>query len=142
MQRDETKIKIENSLTERERERGRAQAFISSWEENEQCNRAADPDSSNGRHLLGDNNETLSDIDSDDVSIAVERLEHLLSEQKKELDELKRKHEMTVSDLLKKKTPEFRHKVLSICNLKIPDYKEHCQMHCDDGNSANEESFL
>ena len=72
----------------------------------------------------------------------MERLEHLLSEQKKELDELKRKHEMAVSDLLKEKPPEIRHKVLSICNLKVPDYKVHCQMHSADGNSAKEESFL
>ncbi|PSS07732.1 Serine/threonine-protein kinase [Actinidia chinensis var. chinensis] len=127
-----SKLYLEDSATVRD-----------SWtEENEHCNRAADPDSSNGRNLLGDNNEKLSDIDSDDVSITVDRLEHLLSEQKKELAELKRKHEMAVSDLLKKKSPEFRHKVLSICNLKIPDYKVHCQMHCGDGNSANEESFL
>ncbi|GFZ17382.1 with no lysine (K) kinase 3 [Actinidia rufa] len=68
-----SKLYLEDSATARD-----------SWtEENEQCNRAADLDSSNGRHLLGDNNETLSDIDSDDVSIAVERLEQLLNEQKK-----------------------------------------------------------
>lgn len=79
----------------------------------------------NGPRALGGNNETLSDVDSDDVSITVEKLEHLLTEQQQELDELKRKHELAVLDLLKENPPAIRHQVIKICKLKISDYKMH-----------------
>lgn len=79
----------------------------------------------NGPRALGGNNKTLSDVDSDDVSITEEKLEHLLTEQQQELDELKRKHELAVLDLLKEYPPAIRHQVIKICKLKISDYKMH-----------------
>ncbi|KAA8542212.1 hypothetical protein F0562_023626 [Nyssa sinensis] len=79
--------------------------------------------SSNGPHPLGGNSDILRDINSDDARIIVEKLEHLLVVHQRELDELKRKHELAVSDLLKGLPPESRHKVFSICNLKISGYK-------------------
>nr|KYP69642.1 putative serine/threonine-protein kinase WNK3 [Cajanus cajan] len=48
-------------------------------------------------------------------------LENLLVKQKMELDELKRKHKLAVSDLLKELSPEMCQKVLNICNLQMPD---------------------
>lgn len=80
----------------------------------------------NGHHSLG--------ID-DNVKIIVEKLEHLMAEQKKELDELRKKHELVVSDLLKKLPPEIRDKVESVCNVEIPDYNLHreaCSEHSTD----------
>ncbi|KAK9278593.1 hypothetical protein L1049_028165 [Liquidambar formosana] len=47
-----------------------------------------------GAHSLGENQKFLRDIESEDVRIIVEKLEQLLVEQQKELDELKRKHEL------------------------------------------------
>ncbi|ONI08212.1 hypothetical protein PRUPE_5G164900 [Prunus persica] len=62
-------------------------------------------------------------FESEEVKIIAEKLENLLVEQKKELDELKRKHELAISDVLKELPPVFCQKVLDICKIKIPDYK-------------------
>ncbi|CAB4280688.1 unnamed protein product [Prunus armeniaca] len=62
-------------------------------------------------------------FESEEVKIFAEKLENLLVEQKKELDELKRKHELAISDVLKELPPVFCQKVLDICKIKIPDYK-------------------
>ncbi|XP_021801740.1 probable serine/threonine-protein kinase WNK3 isoform X1 [Prunus avium] len=62
-------------------------------------------------------------FESEEVKIIAEKLENLLVEQKKELDKLKRKHELTISDVLKEIPPVFCQKVLDICKMKIPDYK-------------------
>uniref|UniRef100_A0A5B7A2K1 non-specific serine/threonine protein kinase n=2 Tax=Davidia involucrata TaxID=16924 RepID=A0A5B7A2K1_DAVIN len=102
---------------------------------------ATDLHSSNGPHSLGGNNDILRDIDSDDVRIIVEKLEHLLVEHQRELDELKRKHELAVSDLLKELPPETRHKVLSICNLKISGYKMRHETCFSTGNSTDSGSL-
>eukprot|EP00268_Persea_americana_P033932 TRINITY_DN3357_c0_g1_i3.p1 TRINITY_DN3357_c0_g1~~TRINITY_DN3357_c0_g1_i3.p1 ORF type:complete len:691 (-),score=161.97 TRINITY_DN3357_c0_g1_i3:555-2486(-) len=45
-----------------------------------------------------------------DVKIVIEKLEHLLMEQQKELDELKRKHQAAIEDLLKGLPPEYHRK--------------------------------
>ncbi|KAH1126452.1 hypothetical protein GLYMA_06G176800v4 [Glycine max] len=49
------------------------------------------------------------------------KLENLLVKQREELDELKRKHKLAVSDLLMEIPPEMCQKVLNICNLQMPD---------------------
>ncbi|PIN18786.1 Serine/threonine protein kinase [Handroanthus impetiginosus] len=56
--------------------------------------------------------------DSGDITVIVEKLEHVLDEQLKELDELKHKHKLAVSDLLKELPQDIRQRVLSICNKK------------------------
>lgn len=53
---------------------------------------------------------------SDDIKDIVEKLEDLMDEQQKELDELKQKHEVAVLDLLKELPQEIRLRVHSICN--------------------------
>ncbi|KAK8555759.1 hypothetical protein V6N13_069841 [Hibiscus sabdariffa] len=51
-----------------------------------------------------------------------ERLESLLLKQQLELDELKKKHRLTILDLVKELSPEIREKVLGTCKMEIPDY--------------------
>lgn len=88
-------------------------------------------------HQLGDNSGTVNDIDSNDVRIVVEKLGHLLVEQAKEMDELKRRNEQAVSDLLKELSPETRHIVLRICSQRIDEHKLGCQTECCTGNSTD-----
>ncbi|KAK6153265.1 hypothetical protein DH2020_012904 [Rehmannia glutinosa] len=85
-----------------------------------------------GPHSLGENVMPCENI-SDDVKITAEKLEHVLDEQMKELDELKQKHELAVLDLLKELPEESRQKVLSICTKKIPGRK----LHDMEGHSEN-----
>lgn len=61
--------------------------------------------------------EEKTHADSDEIKDIVEKLEHLMDEQQKELDELKQKHELAVLDLLKELPQEIRLRVHSICNL-------------------------
>ncbi|EOY22263.1 No lysine kinase 3 isoform 1 [Theobroma cacao] len=56
------------------------------------------------------------------VKVIFERLELLLVKQQMEIDELKKKHKLAISDLLKEISPEIREKVLDMCKMKIPDY--------------------
>ncbi|KAM5571902.1 putative serine/threonine-protein kinase WNK3 [Rosa sericea] len=74
----------------------------------------------NGAHLF----------EPEEVKIIVEKLENLLVQQKKELDELKRKHDSEISDVLHELPPAFCQKVLDNCKLKISDSKMHHEAHC------------
>ncbi|XP_009362930.2 probable serine/threonine-protein kinase WNK3 isoform X2 [Pyrus x bretschneideri] len=65
-----------------------------------------------------------------EVKIIAEKLKNLLVEQKKELDELKQKHELAISELLKELPPVFRRKVLDICKMRFPDYKMQLEADC------------
>lgn len=71
-----------------------------------------------------ENEESDKDDDDDDVEIIVEKLEHLLGEQQKEVDELKKKHDLVVSDILKKLRPETRQEVANICKVEISEDPE------------------
>ncbi|MBA0588809.1 hypothetical protein Gorai_001899 [Gossypium raimondii] len=94
-------------------------------------NRPADMQSSvSGKNNLHDNNGThsskenckqLKDTESE-VKVITENLESLLVKQQLELDELKNKHQLTISDLLNELPPEILEKVLATCKLKIPKY--------------------
>ncbi|TYJ20446.1 hypothetical protein E1A91_A09G265100v1, partial [Gossypium mustelinum] len=94
-------------------------------------NQPADMQSSvSGNNNLHDNNGThssrekcklLKDTESE-VKVITENLESLLVKQQLELDELKNKHRLTVSDLLNELPPEILEKVLATCKLKIPKY--------------------
>ncbi|XP_010251036.1 PREDICTED: probable serine/threonine-protein kinase WNK3 isoform X2 [Nelumbo nucifera] len=74
------------------------------------------------------------DNESKKVRIIVEKLEHLLVEQKKELDELQRKHEQAIADLLKGLPPETRHEVVTSCHLKVQGYGLHGDLHEHSGH--------
>ncbi|GAB2289458.1 Serine/threonine-protein kinase wnk3 [Dionaea muscipula] len=93
----------------------------------------------NIRHLdLQEGSETVrfDGTEPEEVKDIADKLEHLLAEQQKELDELKCKHELAVADLLKGLSPHARLKVLELLTSKIPAYKMHLQMNLYDGHSA------
>lgn len=66
-------------------------------------------------------NKTLDDTDIDDDNMIVEKIENLLHEQQRELEELKKKHKQIVSDLLKELPPVTRDKIVRTCNVEISD---------------------
>ncbi|BAT79454.1 serine/threonine-protein kinase [Vigna angularis] len=63
---------------------------------------------------------TVKDSEAEYINLIATKLENLLVKQREELDELKRKHKLAVSDLLKELSPEISQKVLNICNLQMP----------------------
>ncbi|KAK6148293.1 hypothetical protein DH2020_019205 [Rehmannia glutinosa] len=82
-------------------------------------------DASENGSLPLEENKMPSETDSDDIKSIVKKLEHVLDEQLKELDELKKKHELAVLDLLKELPQEIHRRVLSICNQKISEHTFH-----------------
>ncbi|KAL1363839.1 hypothetical protein HN51_012005 [Arachis hypogaea] len=62
----------------------------------------------------------VSEIDASKIAL---QLESLLTNQKEELEELKRKQKLAVSNLLKELSPEICKKVLNICNLQMLEYE-------------------
>ncbi|KAI7743513.1 hypothetical protein M8C21_033293 [Ambrosia artemisiifolia] len=66
-----------------------------------------------------ENENEKEDEDGDDkVETIVEKLHNLLIKQQKELDELKRKHKLVVSNILKKLPPETRQQVANNCEMQ------------------------
>ncbi|KAK8499916.1 hypothetical protein V6N12_042751 [Hibiscus sabdariffa] len=78
-------------------------------------------DGSNRTHMSKENCKPLKDSESG-VKVITERLESLLLKQQMEVDELKKKHRLAISDLLKELSWENCEKVLAACKMKIPDY--------------------
>ncbi|KAF5743724.1 serine/threonine-protein kinase WNK3 isoform X1 [Tripterygium wilfordii] len=78
-------------------------------------------DGESGASPVGENCELQRDIISEEVKVVAEKLEDLLVKQRKELDELKQKHKLAITDLLNEVSPDICKEVLSICKLKIPD---------------------
>ena len=68
---------------------------------------------------LGGNCKILKVTELGEAKVIVEKLKHLFIKQQKELDEVKRKHELAILDIMKELPPEIRNKVSSLCNLKI-----------------------
>ncbi|KAL6493490.1 Serine/threonine-protein kinase wnk3 [Orobanche gracilis] len=75
------------------------------------------------RKLTLEENIMTSGADSDDVKYIAKKLENVLDEQVKEVDELKKKHELAVLDLIKELPRETRQRVFSICNQKLSEHK-------------------
>ncbi|KAI3825700.1 hypothetical protein L1987_07271 [Smallanthus sonchifolius] len=63
--------------------------------------------------------EISSENEDEKVEVIVEKLNNLLIEQQKELDELKRKHGLIISDILKKLPPETRQEVANNHKMQI-----------------------
>ncbi|XP_030458244.2 probable serine/threonine-protein kinase WNK3 isoform X1 [Syzygium oleosum] len=80
------------------------------------------------KDLLGgsecDNSLVADGVGSKELNLIADKLEHLLIKQQEELQELRRKHEAAISDLLDGLSPETREMVLNICKKKIPWIKE------------------
>lgn len=72
-----------------------------------------------------DQNIISSQNDLDDKNNTFKKLEHLLDEQQKELDELKKKHEQAISDILNELPEEIRLRFLSICNKNRSEHNFH-----------------
>lgn len=75
---------------------------------------------SNESDQVGAKYKILMDYESEDVKKVVDDLKNLLEQQQKEVDELKRKHELAKAELLRDLSPEMRQNVLNLCKLKIP----------------------
>ncbi|KAM7471247.1 hypothetical protein LguiA_009430 [Lonicera macranthoides] len=112
-----------------------ATSGFSSTEENEPSLDISDLRYTNGP-------QSLQDDDRDEVKIIVEKLELLLVDQQRELDELKKQHELNVLDLLKELPSEVRGKVVRTCNAKMSDYEMHRDTCCFSENSTDTGSVL
>lgn len=85
------------------------------------ANDGQDLHASFGTHPLEENSEVSKHDRPVDVEIMTEKLENLLTQQQKELDELKKKHKSAISELLTEVTPESYQKVIGMCKLKHSD---------------------
>ncbi|XVF54558.1 hypothetical protein PTKIN_Ptkin05aG0190600 [Pterospermum kingtungense] len=74
------------------------------------------------RNGIHSSREKLLEETESGVKVITERLESLLVKQQLEIDEVKKRHILTISDLLKDLSPEIREKVLGTCKMKIPEY--------------------
>ncbi|KZV25678.1 hypothetical protein F511_04739 [Dorcoceras hygrometricum] len=91
--------------------------------------------STNGSNLLGENS-TQSETDQDEIKIIVEKLEHILGEHRRELDDLKQKHRQAVMDLLNDLPQEIHQIVLSICSQMMIKRNLHDNVcHCTDSST-------
>ncbi|XP_042499965.1 probable serine/threonine-protein kinase WNK3 isoform X2 [Macadamia integrifolia] len=90
---------------------------------------------SSSARLPMENCEVLMEVEPEDVKV-VEKLEHLLVMQQKELDELRRKHDLEISNLVKEMPPETRNRILSIYHSKVSNFRVHSELHELD-NSVN-----
>ncbi|KAK1373876.1 Non-specific serine/threonine protein kinase [Heracleum sosnowskyi] len=89
----------------------------------------------NGPNSVLVNGKILGNFDSDDDNILVKKLRHILVEHQRELDELKKKHELIVSDLLKELPLKIRNKFIR----KFAMEASHQNF---DGGLSSSDSFL
>lgn len=80
-------------------------------------------------------------VESEDVRIIGEKLEHMLVKQQKELDELKRKHELDIENLLKELPLEICWRVLNVYHSKVSDDRMDSELfrfsgHCTDSDAS------
>lgn len=73
---------------------------------------------------LGDNTISTGN-ESDDFKDIIEKLEHMLDDQQKELEELKKKHEVAITDILNELPEEIRMRILRICNQNRSEHNFH-----------------
>jgi WNK lysine deficient protein kinase len=64
---------------------------------------------------------SLKDVETENINKIATKLETMLVMQREELDELKRKHKLALSDFLNEFSPEVTQHVLNICNMQMPD---------------------
>lgn len=75
----------------------------------------------NGPNPVLVDGKLLGNFDSKDDNILVKNFRHILVEHQRELDELKKKHELIVSDLLKKLPPKIRNEIIRNFALEAPN---------------------
>ncbi|KAL1818499.1 hypothetical protein ACET3Z_013368 [Daucus carota] len=74
----------------------------------------------NGPDSVSGNGPIPGNFDSDDDNMVVKKLGSILVEHQRELNELKKKHELIVSDLLKELPPKVRDKFLKNLDMEAP----------------------
>ncbi|KAL2243664.1 UNVERIFIED_CONTAM: putative serine/threonine-protein kinase WNK2 [Sesamum indicum] len=99
-------------------------------------------DTSGDGPLTMEENTVLSEMDSNDITSIFEKLEHVLDEQLRELDELNKKHELAILDLLKEFPPEIRQRALSICNRKRSEHIFHDEVRHSSRKSLDQSSLM
>ncbi|PKA62065.1 putative serine/threonine-protein kinase WNK2 [Apostasia shenzhenica] len=81
--------------------------------------------------------QPLSEDKSETFSSVMMRLEETLVEQQKELDELRKKHELTIENILKQLPRELRSRAFSMCRLKVFDCRRRCKCEGESPSSPN-----
>lgn len=76
-----------------------------------------------GELVLVENPRSSANVGSKNVNRIIEKLEHLLLEQERELEELRRKHSEAILELLEGLSQDAREVVLTLCKLKAPDHR-------------------
>ncbi|KAK6795084.1 hypothetical protein RDI58_008537 [Solanum bulbocastanum] len=84
---------------------------------------SADLTSETEHHSSGERKTHSSNKCSDDIGDIVEKLETLVDEQRKELDALREKHDLVISDVISKLPPEIRSGVLAMCGHKLSPHR-------------------
>ncbi|XP_009628331.1 putative serine/threonine-protein kinase WNK3 isoform X2 [Nicotiana tabacum] len=103
-------------------------------------NQSADLISETECHSLDGRNNHLSKNCSADIGEIVEKLEKLLEQQQKELDELREKHDLAISDFMNKLPPELHSRVSAICGHKLSPHRLRYERGCSITNSADPSS--
>ncbi|KAG5618061.1 hypothetical protein H5410_017885 [Solanum commersonii] len=93
-------------------------------------------------HSSGERKTHSSNKCSDDIGDIVEKLETLVDEQRKELDALREKHDLVVSDVISKLPPEIRSGVLAMCGHKLSPNSLQNERGCSSTNSEGPSSSL
>ncbi|KAL3374500.1 hypothetical protein AABB24_006137 [Solanum stoloniferum] len=93
-------------------------------------------------HSSGERKTHSSNKCSDDIGDIVEKLETLVDEQRKELDALREKHDLVISDVISKLPPEIRSGVLAMCGHKLSPNSLRNERGCSSTNSEGPSSSL
>ncbi|KAF3624481.1 putative serine/threonine-protein kinase WNK1 [Capsicum annuum] len=103
---------------------------------------SADLISGTEHYSSGERKNHSSNKCSDDIGDIVEKLETLVDEQRKELDELRKKHDLAISDVISKLPPEIRSGVLAMCGHKISPHSLRNERGCSATHSEGPSSSL
>lgn len=103
---------------------------------------SADLTSETEPHSSGQRKTHCSNKCSDDIGDIVEKLETLVHEQRKELDALREKHDLVISDVISKLPPEIRNGVLAMCGHKLSFTSLRNERGCSSTNSEGPSSSL
>uniref|UniRef100_M1BJR3 non-specific serine/threonine protein kinase n=1 Tax=Solanum tuberosum TaxID=4113 RepID=M1BJR3_SOLTU len=103
---------------------------------------SADLTSETEHHSSGERKTHSSNKCSDDIGDIVEKLETLVDEQRKELDALREKHYLVISDVISKLPPEIRSGVLAMCGHKLSPNSLRNERGCSSTNSEGPSSSL
>ncbi|TMX01349.1 hypothetical protein EJD97_024678 [Solanum chilense] len=93
-------------------------------------------------HSSGQRKAHCSNKCSDDIGDIVEKLETLVHEQRNELDALREKHDLVISDVISKLPPEIRNGVLAMCGHKLSFNSLRNERGCSSTNSEGPSSSL